>query len=241
MLLSRQTVSELQRVAKSFAGKAKIPRRDRWKRLSNDAIWRHFVAQVAVVGGAASSARIEESPYAQKALDFENMRLISAHRRREIVSKVMRDCGVRFASGDAQKCRKTAAVVQNFEFLAAYQGGPAGYMKSITRLPTDAARVDRLAADMSYIKLKGARDLLAELGVVTDIIALDIRVLNILRRAGAVLPADIQTNRERYGALQSELLRRVCGPVGITGVMLDRVLFQNYKAILGRRLTNGCS
>jgi thermostable 8-oxoguanine DNA glycosylase len=234
MLLSRRTVKELQRVARSFAGKAKVPPRHRWKRLTNDAIWRHVVTQIAVVGSAASGARIEESDHAQEALRFEILRRVSPNRRREIVNKVLRDCGVRFASADARQCRKTAAVLRNFEFLAAQPGGPAGYLRFLAGLPSDAARVSRLAADMSYIKLKGARDLLAELGLVTDIIALDARVLNILRHAGAVLPSDIQTNGRRYAALESELLRRVCEPIGITGVALDRTLFQEYKAILGR-------
>lgn len=228
MLLPSETVAELKRVVKAFAAKANIPRLHAWKRLSDDDIWRQFVVQVAVVGSAASGERLARALREQNALGLQRLALLPVARRRALISRTLRDSGVRYASQDAEKCRKTAAIVRNFEFLSAFPGGPTGYIKSLVELQDDDARAARVAANMSYIKLKGARDLLVELGVVTDVVALDTRILNILRRAGAAIPRDIRTNPDRYKRLQNELLHKVCKPLGITGAALDRILFQSY-------------
>jgi hypothetical protein len=229
MLLPSQAVAELKRVVKAYAAKARVPRAHAWKRLSDDEIWRHFIVQVAVVGSAASGERLNRALRAQQTLGLNRLAALPLARRRALISKSLRDSGVRYASHDIERCRKTAAVVRNFEFLSAFPGGPTGYVKSLVKVQSDDARAARLAADMSYIKLKGARDLLVELGVVSNVVALDTRILNILRRFGAVIPRDIRTNLNSYRQLQSELLSRVCKPLGITGAALDRILFQNYK------------
>jgi hypothetical protein len=63
-------------------------------------------------------------------------------------------------------------------------------------------------------------------------IAFDIRVLNILGSVGVDIAADIQTNPSRYTQLQDALLAQVCLPVGITGVAIDRLMYQNYEQIM---------
>jgi len=241
MLLSSQTVAELKRVLKAYASKASVPKPHAWKRLSNNEIWRHFIVQVAVVGSAASGERLGRALRAEETLGLNRLAALPVARRRALISKTLRASGVRYASHDIEKCRKTAAVVRNFEFLSAFPGGPKGYIKSLEKLQNDDARAARLAADMSYIKLKGARDLLVELGVVSNVVALDTRILNILRRFGAVIPRDIRTNPDSYRQLQSELLSRVCKPLGITGAALDRILFQNYKDLGPPRATPNIS
>lgn len=229
MLLPGQTVAKLKRIVKTFGAKADIPKRHAWRRLSDDDIWRRFVVQVAVVGGAAGGERIERTLRERRALGFRKLAQLPVEQRRVLISKALRDSGVRYASQDVKKCRKTAAIVRNHEFLASFPGGPTGYIRSLIGLRHDDARAARVAADMSYIKLKGARDLLVELGVVTNVVALDTRILNVLRRVGATIPRDVRTNPERYRQLQDELLNKVCKPLGITGAALDRTLFQHYK------------
>jgi hypothetical protein len=229
MFLPSQTVAELKRVVKVFAAKADIPKLHAWKRLSDDEIWRRFIVQVAVVGNAESGARLARSLRARKTLALEKLVPLSFARRRALVNKSLRDSGFRYSSQEFEKCRKTSAVTRNFDFLSAFPGGPKGYIKSLLKLPDDDARAARVAADMAYIKLKGARDLLVELGVVSNVVALDTRILNILEHAGAVIPRDIRTNQDSYKQLQNELLTKICKPLGITGAALDRILFQNYK------------
>ena len=85
--------------------------------------------------------------------------------------------------------------------------------------------------EMADIKNKGARDLLIELGLVLNAIALDTRLKSVLKRLGANLPDDITTNRARYRSLEQELLSKICIPCSITGGHLDRILFNRWKEV----------
>lgn len=238
MFLSSRTVAKLKRCVKPYVAKADIPKQDAWKRLSDDDIWRHFVNQVAVVGSAAGGERIDRLLRERKALGFRKLVQLPAGRRRRLINKALRESGVRYASEDVKKCRKTAAIARNLEFLSEFPGGPSGYLRSLAGLRDDDARIARVAQDLSYVKLKGARDLLIGLGVATSVVALDTRILDLLRRAGASIPKDVRTNPESYRQLEKELLNKICKPLRITGAALDRILFQHYKTL---RLTCAAS
>lgn len=234
MALPDDTVGALKRLAKKFAPRTDVPEKDRWQKLGDDAIWKHFVSQVAVVGNSSSHARLSASTDAQEALRFDRLRSVSDPERRRSIHETLRSAGVRYASANIEQCRKTDALTRNFEFLSAFPGGPRAYLAFLATLPDDDTRVARLELDMRYIKLKGARDLLAELGLVTSVVAFDTRLLNILKALGAQLTPGIRTNSLRYKELQDELLTRVCGPIGITGVALDRILYQHYDVIIAQ-------
>lgn len=73
---------------------------------------------------------------------------------------------------------------------------------------------------------------MADLGLARNVIALDVRLLNILRQVGAHVPSNVQTKEASYRRVQDALLEQVATPAGVTGVQLDRILFNNYDAIL---------
>jgi len=60
------------------------------------------------------------------------------------------------------------------------------------------------------------------LPAVKDAIALDTRVLQILRAVGAKVPLKVEAKKASYEALQDELVRKVCRPLHISGAVLDR-------------------
>jgi len=72
---------------------------------------------------------------------------------------------------------------------------------------------------------------LAELGLAHNVIALDSRVLGILRTFGADVPKETPTDAREYQAIQQALLSQICEPLGLTGVELDRILYWNYQNI----------
>lgn len=209
-----------------------FPRPGAWRDMDDDAIWKHVVYQVAVVGGSASQPRLAASEAAQRELRFERLRALDDAGRRRAIHAVLRAHGVRYAAAEITRCRKTSALARNLEFLAGVAGGPKGYLERIAALPGDELRAARASVDLAYVKLKGARDLLAELGVVTDVIALDSRLLGILEAVGVHPPADVQISPKSYAVLQRELIEGVARPEGITGVQLDRILYRNYESIL---------
>jgi len=118
--------------------------------------------------------------------------------------------------------------VRNLNFLANYDRGPTGYLNELSLL-NENKRIERVMRDLSYIKLKGARDLLAELGLAYDVIALDSRILSVLRSFGADVPKETPTDEREYKVIQQALLSHVCEPLGLTGVELDRILYWNYQ------------
>jgi hypothetical protein len=63
------------------------------------------------------------------------------------------------------------------------------------------------------------------------VIALDARILGILRELGADVPAGTPSNPAEYEAIQSALLTQVCRPMGITGAELDRILYWSRDPI----------
>ena len=232
MLIATDAITTLKEIALRFLPRTNVPDRDRWRTLSDDGIWKHVFGQVVVAGNESAQTRLAKSTDLQNALTFERIRDLSPADRRAIIHNALRTAGARYASADIAKCRKTKALAANFDFLTAFPGGPHAYFQFLAALPDDETRVSRVQSDMAYIKLKGSRDLLTGLGLVTNVVALDVRILNILRLLGAQIADDVQTNPARYRALQDELLTNVCLPIGMTGAAFDRVLFQNYDDIM---------
>jgi hypothetical protein len=96
----------------------------------------------------------------------------------------------------------------------------------------DSFRIKTVMNTLMYIKNKGARDLLMELGLVRNAIGLDVRVQTILQKVGIKVPEGFQNNPRLYDDFENDILTKICAPLGITGVELDRMLYQNYDDIM---------
>jgi len=84
-----------------------------------------------------------------------------------------------------------------------------------------------LQDSLKYYGNKGARDTLIELRLAENCMALDARIYGVLERVGVkVRPDDI------FGYIENDLIQKIAKPLGVSGAPLDRILFQNYKAIL---------
>ena len=64
---------------------------------------------------------------------------------------------------------------------------------------------------------------MAELGLARNVIALDVRLLNLLRLAGVRVSSKTQNHEATYRQLQDALLEQVARPAGVNGVQLDRI------------------
>jgi uncharacterized protein (DUF362 family) len=73
---------------------------------------------------------------------------------------------------------------------------------------------------------------MAESGLARNVVALDVRMLNLLRFAGVRVSSKAQNHEATYRRLQEALLEQVARPAGVNGVQLDRILFNNYDDIL---------
>jgi len=228
-----QAIQSLRRVVRLFRNKTKphYPRPHRWRRLGDDDVWNLVLGQVSVVGSAASGERLLSSRTAMRALRYRRLLRLGAAARTREIHRLLRAHGVRYVTLEPAKCAKTRALVRNLALLEEFPGGPSGYIRRLATLPSEEDRIARVSKDLAFIKLKGSRDFLAEVGLATDVIAFDVRVLGILRALGLKLAPNTTSSRKSYEQLQAMLLREVCAPEGVTGVVLDRILFWNAAEI----------
>jgi len=94
-------------------------------------------------------------------------------------------------------------------------------------------RIKFLTKTLAFYKKKGCRDILIDLRLATDSLALDRRLNRIVECLGAKVPRSLN---KHYEEIERELINKVAEPIGVSGGELDRALFQNYGDILVRLL-----
>ena len=136
---------------------------------------------------------------------------------------------MRYVGSDWKGDRKAAAAVKNFRKLTD-RNRPKTFFDQIAKRKTEEERIEVLQNELEYYGNKVARDTLIELRLAKNCMALDARIYGLLAKVGVkVSPDDI------YRQIEKELIQKVATPLGMSGAMLDRVLFQNYKRILEQR------
>jgi hypothetical protein len=182
-----------------------------------------------VAGGSRSVERMQNAGDHKK-LRYSHLCRLTVRQQKELVYALFRQHAVRFAGKTCATCRKSRAVVANLATLRKH-GGPRAYLEGITARNRELPPIAQIAADFQYIKLKGSQDLAAELGLSKDAIALDVRVLRVLRAAGVKEPRGVKTNPRTYAAVCDALLKQVCTPAKLDGYRFDRALYQFYDEI----------
>lgn len=134
--------------------------------------------------------------------------------------------------GKKSRNPKVDAALHNFEAVAK-AGGPEQFFKRVAGEKGTAARIRYLSEHLQYYKKKGCRDILIELHLASDCVALDQRIRNILKAADVKIQGSIS---RQYEQIEQQLLDKVAKPSGLTGGHLDRILFQNYGDIMVRLL-----
>lgn len=229
-IITSTIANRLRLATDRYKASVHVPAQGAWKAMGDGQLWAAVLGQIAVVGGAKSGDQLAaelgdglEAWYVK--LKATNL----AARRREIHRRYQR-AGVRYVTANASTCKKTNSAVYDFELLESY-GGPRRYFANLSQVPVEAWRIGIVSDEMTYIRHKGARDLLIGLGLVEDAVAFDSRLQAVLKNLGAELPADLATNRVKYKMLEQELIAKVCIPCGVTGGHLDRILFRKWKEI----------
>jgi thermostable 8-oxoguanine DNA glycosylase len=234
--ISDRHVNRFQLIKKKFFRYTEIPKPDNWKKLNGNEIWLDLIGQVMVVGGADAADRFHDSPKLKRRVSFYRLKQFKNERDlKNEVNTVLREAGTRYASKSVSKCRKTRAIAHNFKVLAGYKNGAKGLLKRIKEFRGPHAterRVRYLMKIFMYIKSKSARDFLMQKGMVTDAIALDIRIQNILKKTGINIPKGFESRPALYDEIERILLSSLCEPLKMKGVEFDRMLFQNYDNII---------
>jgi len=229
-MLNQQSVKKLQKIVSEHKGCINLPKLGRWKAMTDGSIWLSIVGQVGVVGG---SAPVEKMMKELRTNDkwYEALVAMRPAQQRKEIHKILHSFGIRYVSENAKECRKTNALLKNLALVESYDG-PKAYLEYISSIADEHLRVAAIIENMSYIKNKGARDFLIGVGLIENAIAFDVRIKKILIACGVNVPEDLGTNKATYKALEAELIEKVCKPCGVTGAVLDRVLYQKFKEII---------
>ena len=112
--------------------------------------------------------------------------------------------------------------------------GPKGLLKMLSDFEGPDAEVKRIRHMMNfkYIKSKGARDFLMELGLVRNAVALDTRIQGIFEKIGVEFPSGCISNPKKYDEIEKDILEKICAPLNLLGVEFDRMLYQNKCSIM---------
>ena len=229
-IITPKISKKLIAIISQYKGEISDPVSGFWKSKGDEDLWASVLGQIAVVGSAASGLELKNWLNSRVGW-FQELAGCDSKARLKAIHNCFREVGVRYASADIAKCKKSSAAAYNFEVLMSY-GGPKEYFSKVATVPVEAWRIAVVADDLSYVKNKGARDLLIGLGLVKRAIAFDTRLVSVLTHLGAQLPPDLAMSKPKYKALETELIEKVCEPCSISGGYFDRILFAKAKSIV---------
>jgi hypothetical protein len=237
MALSKRTIQGFREIKNLFLATTSVPpTRLAWNDVENAEIWLRVFCQVVEVGRANPSKKLLESTRLQSLIAFEALSPLSSSDRKPRIHTVLREIGTRYCSASVGQCRKTKALVSNFDVLQRYPGGPKGLLRDLVEIKGPDAgrqRIERVTANLAYIKCKGARDLLTTgLRISDDYLAFDVRWKNVLQKVGVQVPKGTFANSRKYGDFEAMLMEEVAKPLCLTGKQLDQLVFRNYDAIM---------
>lgn len=227
------TIEHLRGLVDTYKAVVAVPEYGRWRGMTDSELWLALVTQVSVVGAERGGAKLS-ADMATRSDWYERLVAMDAPARCTEVHATLRRYAVRYAGKEPGACRKTQALVRNLAVFIAH-GGPRRYYERVAQETGERARIAMLLRDFQYIGLKSARDQLIGLGFVRDALAFDTRVMNALEAFGATLPRKLTTDAATYAAVEADLIERVCRPAGVSGAVLDRILFQKYAEIMPGR------
>jgi hypothetical protein len=218
-------------------GRYKPKMGESWKHRSDDQLWLRVLSQIVVAGNAAPGDVLRTSQAVREKLGFSQLKRLSPTARSKRIHIVLRAIGTRYVGKNSGKNKKVKAAIRNFQALLE-AGGPRQFFERVNSFENIGEKMGFLSQNLSYYKKKGTRDTLIDLGLATNCIALDQRLMQILQCVRAKVPLSIDKHYidRHYEEIERELICRVATPCHLSGGELDHILFQNYGDIMVRLL-----
>jgi len=196
-------------------------------------LWKKVLGQIVVSGGARAGNTLAKSVVASHRVSWNRLCGLrnEANLKKEL-HLVMRAVGTRYVGDPRTKAKekgnkKVEAAAADFRTLQRC-GGPVKFFSKIAKEQSEDERIKILRKQLKYYGDKGARDTLIELRMARNRIALDSRILQILKDLGAAVE---RTGKKHYSAIEKILIQKIAKPCHVDGAQLDRILFQNYDFI----------
>ena len=200
-----------------------------WKQRTPDELWLRVLSQIVVAGNAAPGDTLRSSPAVRERLAFSRLKKLPSRLRRERIHRVLQAIGTRYV-GKKSRNPKINAAVYNFDALVK-AGGPRQFFEKLDAKEDKETKLKYLSKELKYYKKKGCRDIMIELRLASDCLALDSRLKKIFLGVGAKIRGSVD---RQFEEIEGELIEKVAKPLRISGGQLDRILFQNSGDIMVR-------
>jgi len=194
------------------------------RRLGQAKVWERIVSQVCVSGSAMGMERLAAEPARHKTFRQAISLPILAgksYRTNHIAAVLRRFKVTRFHTQAAKRLRRVIKIP------SVVKGDRCVLMRQVPQ--TDDYRVIReaLMTSCPIFKLKSASDFMISTGLCHDVVALDTRVVGVLRQYfGFNHEAKAVQGRPALYFSVEQALREVCEEVGQPLALLDRILFR---------------
>lgn len=202
-----------------------------WKHANSEELWIELVGQICVIGRSAPWNTLKEST------DVKRLSLASLGQVYENegtdglvqhVHAILAKHGVRYVSKSKTSSQKAERITGAFLNPDVVRNREFVLMKTLEGTP-DAR--DAFRATVRGIGLKSASDYLIETGFSKDYIALDVRVMAILKQCQKRGLFQDLTIDQRYYMQIEDRLRKVATQAGLALGELDRIIYMNYSEL----------
>lgn len=200
------------------------PRLGTYRSMNDAETWLRIVSQVCVMGSSRGMAAImgQRDLRADFVRAIAPRKLLAARRPAHALAAVLKDFGAtRFAAKSA------TTLISALRTETVFDGRRFILLENLPKRAGAAAVRDVLMDRCPIFRLKSASDFMINTGVSHDVIALDVRVVGVLRRflGFNLAPGVVQSRRAVYLSVE-DALRGACKRSGHSLAQLDRVLFK---------------
>ena len=225
--LSEEDIDKLEKIKKYLVGKVKLPKLGSYLSLNDKELWIKIVVQFCVMGGTRMIGNLEKDKirYAEfkKKIDLNNLKLIVEGDRLNYIDNILKDFkATRF---HYQQAKKIDNILKNPKVV---NKGHILLLDGLSHAHPDFMKVRaELMERNPYFKLKSASDFMIDVGLSHNVIALDTRIVGILKDYfGLNLDVNrVQGNKTIYESIE-RAIRNACEKLGISLAHLDRMLFR---------------
>jgi len=224
--LSNKDIELLEKIRKYLAHKIKLPNLGFYESLTDEELWFKIVIQFCVMGGTRMIDNLKDTEkYSEfkKAIELNKLLLIEKKDRLNNIDDILTNFkATRF---HPQQAKKLVEILDKPEIL---HGGRIALLDGLSQAqPFNEVR-DKLIARNPHFKLKSASDFMIDVGLSHDVVALDTRIVNILKKYFDlnVGLSKVQGERKVYISIE-QALRQACKKISISLAQLDRMFF-NY-------------
>lgn len=200
-----------------------------WKRTSSEKLWIELVGQICIIGRSVPWDSLKASP------DINRISIVSLSQVYEKegrgglvrhIHTILAKHGVRYVSKNKAKSRKAEQITDAFLNPTVVKNQELILLSKLEGTP-DPRHALRTA--VKGVGLKSASDYLIETGFSDDYMALDVRVMTILKKwQKNGLFQDLTISPKSYIQIEARL-RKAASRAGLTLGELDRIIYRNYS------------